>query len=195
MGKLLDISVKDRFRELAADFKAEEKVVRLAASAALNRAGSSVSTEAGRRIRKVYAIKADRLKGSIKTRKANPSFLIAKVVASGKHIPLGYFSAKINRRSGDVTVKVRRAGGRKRVTGKPQFIGRPTIPILSGGHIGVYQRKTKKRLPIKELFSIDVPRALTTDEIFKALSAKGADVFAQRFRHEMKRRTGSRKKV
>ena len=52
---------------------------------------------------------------------------------------------------------------------------------MKSGHIGVFQRVGKARLPINELLSISLPKAFTQKAIIAAVRAKAKERFTIEF--------------
>jgi len=189
---MLKVSVTSNLNEVKARYSdASSRVVAPAAARALNRTAVTVRREVSSKIRLTYALPAADVKEQIRIMPATKARLEVRIVASGKRIPLYSFSAKqlkIRRggKGGQVTVKVLRAGGRKVVTGRKGLTGRPFIATMKSGHTGVFQRVGKGRLKIKELFSIDVPSAMVSQRLSKALRGVATSRFAIEFNRELK---------
>lgn len=147
--------------------------VRLAANAALNRVSGKAKTETGRMIRQDYNIKAQRLNQYLRLSvKAAGNVIQAVISGRGKGLALAYFDARqagkfivsvgrgkdrkryLGQRygrgyAGNVSVLVKRGGGRKTVTG--DYGNRPFLQRMRSGHIGVWIRTGKGRKPIEQL--------------------------------------------
>lgn len=147
-----------------------ERVIDRATVTALNRTITSVQTEANRKIRERYNLRASAVRKQMRIGRANKSRLFAELVVSGRRIPLVEFSARQN--SKGVSVRVTR----ERKTVRTAFIAR-----MKSGHVGVFARTSKKRLPIEELFSISLPRAFTQKQILAAVRKKAAERFPIEF--------------
>lgn len=155
---------------------------------ALNRAAVSVRAEASRRIRERYNLRAGTVNRELTVSRASPSRLVAVVRARGKPVALAEFNArqsKAKKVKGQVTVQVLRAGGRKVVRGNPRLKGKPFIATMKSGHVGIFQRVDKSRLPIRELFSISVPKAMSSRAIENAIRKVAFDRFTKEFRREI----------
>lgn len=182
---MIRVDVNHNLREIAVEIdKAHVSVRDKAAVRALNRAGVTVRAEASREITQIYNLKAATAKAQIRIVHASRARLKLELIASGRPIPLYQFDAK-QRRKGLVSVHVRRDGPRKVVKGNPQYVGAPFVATMKSGHVGIFQRLTKRRLPIRELFSIDVPRAMTAKVVFEALERAALDAFNRNFEREV----------
>jgi hypothetical protein len=168
---------------------APDKVIRPAASRALSRAATTVRKAASQEIRKTYAIPAARAKGSFRIKRAGFRDLEAAVIATGQRVALGVFGARAlrgRRTRGKVSVLVLKKEGRKVVRGRSDLVGAPFIAEFQGGHIGIYQRQTARRLKIKELFSINVPSAMVASRVSPRLLALGRQRFQTEFARELR---------
>lgn len=143
-----------RYERLAGEVK-EKALVR-----ALNKTAITVRAEASREIRKEYNLKSKVVKDQIRIFRANRATLTAVIEASGRPIPLVEFDARWGRKQAGASVRVKRE--RKVVKGS-------FIAVMPGGHRGVYVRQGKKRLPIRQLYSISLPTAFTQKRVTEAL--------------------------
>lgn len=158
------LSVK---HNLGADLQKMAEMVPIAASAALNRTIRSARTEISREIRTVYNIKAADVSNAIAIKQATKTDLTATLYVKGKSLALKLFSP---RQTGTgVSIEIKR-GNRK--TLRSTFLA-----IMPSGHQGVFERKTKKRLPIKELFTIGLPQMFSS----KVMSEKLIAFFKEKF--------------
>jgi len=169
----------------------ENSLKRRSVARALNRAATTVRAEARKAIRAKYNIQAARVNKIIKIKNANPANLEASVYAKDRRIALAVFGARESRRKGIVSVKVLKTGARKPVQGHRQYAGKPFLMRVGvGRHLGVFQRVTNKRLPIKELFSISIPGALRNKEIGQLLRSIARKRFGDELTRELTRRLG-----
>jgi hypothetical protein len=149
----------------------------------LNNAASVGKTYLAKEITSEYNIKAADVKSRMKVVfKASANALYAIFSVKNIGIPLIQFGAKqagfkitssgpkgkkvkglarTTRRMGDVTVQVKKTGGRKVVNIDP----RAFIQKMKSGHLGVFHRLGKERKPIKELWSIGPAKAARTKKI------------------------------
>ncbi len=116
---------------------------------ALNRSIASGKTEMVRAIADDMRLKQSDLRDKLLITPATPQRLVATLAASKKRIPLMLFGARgpVPSRGKGRGVTARTATGRY-----------PTafIATMPTGHVGVFQRKNKGRLPIKELFGASI---------------------------------------
>lgn len=164
-----------------------EKMISQATPRALNSTATTVRAEAARRVGKTYNIKIGAAKGQMRIDKAWKGRLLAKIVVSGRPIPLIEFDA---RPSGPHSGGV---GGRNvsvRVKGKRKQLRNAFVATMNSGHRGIFVRmqrgKGSGRLPIKELFSLSLPVAFTQKQIMDALMQVAAARFQETLRQEMR---------
>lgn len=181
MANGLHIDVQQDLRAAVARFEVNsERIIDAAAVRALNRTATTVRAEAVKRIRERYNLKAAAVRKQIRINRARRGRLVSEVLVSGRHIPLYDFAARQVKRG--VTVRVTKQ--RKEVKGA-------FIATMPGGHVGVFVRRGKSRLPIRELFSISLPQAFTQKQILAALRKVAAERFDIELARELKFRTGA----
>jgi hypothetical protein len=115
---------------------------------ALNRSLGSAKTVMVRVVAQDMGLRQRDVRDLIRESHAKPEHLVAQLFASFKRIPVYDFSAREERPRG-VTAKL--SGVRTRY---PHAF----IATMKSGHRGVFRRKTKARLPIKELFGPSIAR-------------------------------------
>lgn len=153
------------------------KKVDKAQGRSLNLAARKGRTEAGRLIRKRWNIKAKDVNQRLTAAaKAKPGQLSAEIVARSRPFSLSYFGAKYYR---GTTVQTRKVGRRlKRASGRSGvyvqiFRGGPQTHLphsfmtgLSSGHVGVFERIGKARLPIREERTITVASMFQQEQVY-----------------------------
>lgn len=149
----------------------------------LNKSADGAKTYLAKEITSEYKIPPSDVKQNMKVIfKATASVLYAVLSIKGVGIPLIKFGAKqagfqivragakdskekflvrTKRRMGNVTVQVKKQGGRKVVNIDPGAF----IQVMKSGHVGVFHRIGKERNPIKELYSIGPSKATRTKKI------------------------------
>ncbi|QHZ50027.1 Prophage minor tail protein Z (GPZ) [Paenibacillus phage phiERICV] len=176
--------------KIDADTKAAIKVVRdvqkavpAAARSALTRAGQGIKTEANRKVRELYTVKAKDVNAAMKITRDDDLHL--RLTGKGKNIPLIKFQTtprKPPKRPKTVMTSVKKDGGKKAIPGA--FIAQV------GGHIGAFKRVGKKRLPIQELYGPAVPVMLNNEVIKKHIETEAQKRLSERLDHELNRRLG-----
>ena len=126
----------------------------------------------------------------LRIRQAAPGRLVSEVVAKDVRLPLASFSARTGNKNRVVSVKVLRVGARKQVRGNPDYAGTPFVQTLPSGHVGIFQRVGKKRLPIRELFTVAIPKAFVGQVIGRTLRRVAAERFNTELVRELAFRAG-----
>lgn len=181
-GSGLKIDVRSDIKQAVARLEANvDRVLPQATARALNRTATTVRAQASRRIRERYNLKAGAIRAQMRISRANRGRLTAEVIASGRPIPLIEFSARQTRKG--VSVQVIR--GRRKVR-LHAFVAK-----MRTGHVGVFERTSSKRLPIRELFSVSLPSAFTQKEILTSIEQVAVERFRIELERELRFRTGA----
>jgi hypothetical protein len=154
-----------------------------AAANAINRASESARTEAARKVRELYYIKQSDVTSTIKLYRATPEDLSSVVVSRGNLLALSKFRVtpsqpQPNRRR-PIIVRVKRGSGGI-ITGA--FVAR-----MSSGHIGVFNRIGKTRLPIIQRYGPSVPQMLGNPSVTNWVEQKAYETLDKRLDHEINR--------
>ncbi len=149
------------------------------ATRVLNKLGSQTKTAVSREVRNTYNIKRERLNAGFFMKRATWENMAVLLRYRGRTPGLQHFDARRTNRG--VTVKVRKASGRKVVKGAfmPERI------------IGVYKREGKGRFPIKRLYGPDVPGMVNTigiDAAQHAIDEKTDGILTHEFEWEMRKK-------
>ncbi|MFP4976382.1 phage tail protein [Paenibacillus sp. CN-4] len=176
--------VRDALRRVGA----LDSDVRKAVYSALNRVSQRVKTESGRKVRETYVTKAKTVTEQVVMRRGSVSSLSSELRWKGGNIPLLQFRTNPKaptpgRPARPVRAAVKRAGGNKKVDGA--FLAR-----MGSGHVGVFRRSGRRRLPVEELYGPAVPVMLNNEEIVEHLERFAADEMDKRLEHELNRRLG-----
>lgn len=175
---VLSISVRSDIRRAMRDLDAKPEVLRKASMRALNKVSQRVKTQAVRALAKRMGVPAKRVRADIDIKKASPHRLAASVAGTGKSIKLIHFRARQLKKG----VAASPWGERHKFPGT-------FIASMPTGHRGVYRRKDKARLPIKELYGPGVPKEMATEEIKKVMDETVKEKFVSLLRHEISRLT------
>lgn len=144
---------------------------------AQNRAAKSAITAIARPVAQDTRLKVGVVKDAIRLEKASVSLPVARIFADAKRIPLIDFGATgpVPSRGKGKGVRARTPAGRYPHAFIAQVYGKGG----GGGHIGVFERRGKGRLPIRELFGpsiahvvakhVDVGRARYQEQLHKNL--------------------------
>lgn len=138
-----------------------------ALKSAVNTAAKQARERLVAQAQKAYTVKAGRLKKAVTIKNANVRNLTAVITARGKPMELKDFKTspasppKKQRKRAKTRAKVYSVSQLKPLekNGIKAFVTR-----FKNGHVSVAQRKTKKRLPIKVLFSTSIPHMIGNEE-------------------------------
>lgn len=204
------VDIRSNIAQVQAGFgELAEGLQEKAIARALNRAGDQSVTEASRRIREIYSIKAQDVKRQFRVirRPAKGGVLRFTVRFFGERIPLIAFGANETRKG--ITVRVKRGGGGR------QLIAHAFKARMKSGHIGVFLRAaggkgldrpsrfgpgsgTKGRRwgapdsPITELFTLDVPTMFNAPKVTAAVVRMASESFTRNFEQQLKFLTRAR---
>lgn len=154
----MQINIKADVDATLRTLRADRAKVLQAAVRSLNRTADQVRGTGVKSIAAAMGIKQKTVRDGLRVIRARRSTLTSIVVATGKAIGLIHFRARQTRAGVMATV-----GGKRRLF-KGAFIS--TMP---GGHIGVFRRRTDKRLPIREMWGPSIPGTMAEDHIYKSL--------------------------
>jgi hypothetical protein len=112
----------------------------------------------------------------LEIQRASPADLEAVVVVSSKSIPLIEFGAR--QTPAGVT------------TARGQFRKSAFLATMRSGHRGVFRRRTKRRLPIREQTGPPLPAVAARAQILKSAQAVGQAAFSARLPAEIKHELG-----
>lgn len=152
---------------------------------AIQRTGQMVKTRSSRLVREKYYVKSAEVKDRIKLRRGSVKNPFAEIRAKGNNIPIIKFRATPKqvtpRRPKVQKVGVKKAGNKPL---KGAFIAK----VGGGGHVGVFKRAGRRRLPIEEVYGPAVPVMMNEPRIIKDLEEFASEKFKDRLDHEIKRR-------
>lgn len=152
-------------------------------SNAINRALTHSKTKAFQEARKVYAVKQGDLNSETVTRiqKASTGNIVGYVLFSGVKIPLFRFNVS---RSAAKKTKHIKAGLMK---GSWTAFEDAFIAQMNSGHIGIFERETAKRLPIKEFMGLSGAQMVQNEVVMDQLSKEAQEKVNERVMHEIDR--------
>ncbi|WP_036746552.1 phage tail protein [Paenibacillus sp. UNC451MF] len=174
----------------AAELKIAEQTIRTLKTAAprvfasaLNRTAQGVKTEAVKKVRETYEVKATDIRPLVKVRhKASAQDLRAEVASSGRSIPLIRFKTNprnVPKRAPKSLKATVKKGAAKLIKG--------AFVTKAGGHVGVFSRVGKKRLPIEQLYGPAMPVMLNQPGVISHLRKEAQQRLKTRMDHEVKR--------
>lgn len=152
-------------------------------SNAINRAVTRVKTKAFQDVRSVYGIKQSDLKADTVTRvqKASTGNITGYVSFSGVKIPLYKFnvSPKAAKKSKNIKAGV--------MKGSWTAFEHAFIAQMNSGHIGIFERESTERLPIKEIMGLSGAQMVQNEEIIDKLTEEAQEKVEERLQHEIER--------
>lgn len=187
----IKFDVRGSMDRIIADMaRVKSEVVQKATVNALNKVAAQVKTAASRAMRDAgYNLKVSDIKKAMTVYRATAGSLTAKVVSSGRPVPLIKYGARQTGKGVSVDV----LHGRKLIAGA-------FIATMPSGHTGVYVRMGNRHkrvmkagkpawsaLPIKELFGPSVPDGLANQAVQEALQRLIEDKFPELLRQQIKR--------
>ena len=154
-----------------------------ALSNAINRGISRVKTGAIRRVKEIYTVQSGAFNEATKIRvnKASTGNLVGFVSFAGYKIPLYKF--KVTPTAPGVKKQVRAAvmkGG-----GTP--FEDAFIAQMRSGHIGVFERETRKRFPIEKKMGLSAAQMVGNEKVIETLEEEAQQLVNQRLEHEINR--------
>lgn len=184
----------------------DPEVAKKAAKAAMDRTAQSGKTTASEEIRAVWNVKKSDLDPRIKIYPPRMNDLKAVIEISGKPMSLSYFGAKQifggtvrsrvgkNLKDGKVTRKMRSVGPLPQGVVVQIMKGKDTVLMRSAfmskmpksGHIGVYRRTGKDRLPIDEKNVISIASMANRPEVMTAMIKRIQQRWLAEFPHQLK---------
>lgn len=172
----MQMTVQGNLGDAAKLLKDFGTIERKAMVLALNRVAQQAQTAATKTMRERYAFPTKVIKGTLRIYRANNGRLQASLISKGPRVQLIHMTARQTRKG--VTVRV----GKSRKLIKSAFIA-----TMQSGHVGVFTRKGKARLPIKELYTIAIPEAFASQHVGAAMRAKVNEALPARYQHELDR--------
>jgi len=152
---------------------------------AINRAAVGARTDAVRKVRDRYFIRAKDVRETIEIEKATYSNQAAIIHAKGSPLALSKFKIRPSkppkkRRKKPVVARVVRGEKGGAIPGA--FVAR-----MQSGHIGVFKRAGKARLPIHELYGPSVPQMLGHKSVITFVEERAQERLEERLEHEIER--------
>lgn len=172
----------DKIKEVEEQLGSFRNKAPSAIARALNRAAQNARTNAVKKAREGYQIKASDIRSTIKITSANKNTLGALVKSTGERIPLIKFKVSPKDPRPKNPPKMLKAAVKK--TGLKGVVG-AFVADINGNK--VFQRTGKSRLPITQLFGPAVPQMLGSQDVRTFVESEAAKVFDQRLDHEISR--------
>lgn len=159
-------------------------------SRAINRAAEKARTETKREVADKYFISQGDVLKTVTLSKASTAKLSAELKSRGGPIALSKFKVSPNRgvrrtkRGYSPSVYkagVEKAGGMKPLSGSPKAF----MATMGSGHSGVMNRKSARRLPLKQLYGPAVPSMIKNEEVISTIKEAAADMLERRIDAEV----------
>lgn len=174
-----------------------ENGVERAATAAINHSLGKAKTKLKRKITETYYIKNSDIEKTLSIKKANFSTLAGTISSRSKRTSLP--KMKLKKSGKNMFVGIKKAEGIQLLSGKSELYGKPFTAKMKNGHIGVFQRKTSRRIgvgsqkseeqenPIQELYTISIPQMAGNQGVQKYIEEEAGKLVNERFEHEVDR--------
>lgn len=120
---------------------------------ALNRTAKQARTDLRRKAQETYTVKAGKFNRGMTIQNATTGNLTAIIKSTGAPMPITSYRTSMAKRAGG-KAQILTAGGLKTLQKGNIKAFKSTV---GAGHDGMFQRKGKERLPIKQLYSNSVP--------------------------------------
>lgn len=155
----------------------------IAIARAINRATQQAKTEAVKKVRERYIIRATDVNSTIRIIRATAARPIAIIRSRGSVMPLSKFRYTRPRSPGvkgttPAKARVLKAGGNKPI--KSAFVAQ-----MSSGHTGIFVRAGKARLPIDQKMGPSVPQMLGHDSVIEHVEQVAQEILPKRLDHEV----------
>jgi hypothetical protein len=142
---------------------------------ALNRTGDQVRTAVVRALAQDTGLALAVIRKSTDVQSATFTNQVVAVLVTGRRIPLYAFAARQTSKG----VSYRLQSGRGSIA--HAFIA--TMP--KSGHTGVFMRRTRRRLPIYELFGPSLPHVIQKPAVVQAVATQAVQAFTANLDHEI----------
>lgn len=153
-----------------------------AVGSALARAGKSGITHGARMVSKEYTLPYSEIVRHVRTinrRKDHGSGIEVVFGYAGHVIPLVAFDFSAPK-TGKLAARVKKSSSKE--TLDRAFVGH------MGRHVGIFQRETEERFPVKELFGPAVPSMMySNEEVMDSIEEKVVETYEKRIEHEITR--------
>lgn len=163
------------------------QLVRGAMSSAMNRALTSTKKESKNMIMDEYAVKSKYVGKTLTLKRASKASPQAELISKGPNIPLSHFPhtpTRVTKTRKPVKVQVRKSGGKVQIQHSPKaFVGK-----TKNGKKHIFVRRGSKRLPIKFLTALAVPKMMENDKVMSRIQKHAYTKYEERIAHELDHR-------
>lgn len=174
---MIDLAITSNTSQTEKALKAYAKRAPVALMRALNRGITGARTVMVREIARDTGMKSKDVRDALTMRLATPDRLQTRLAASLKRVPLIDFKGK----SLATGVSFRTRGAKR--GGVTVRLPSAFIATMSNSHRGIFKRRGRKRLPIKELFGPSLGHVFLKYK--PAAVARGRELFQTNLEHEL----------
>lgn len=157
---------------------------------AINRTVTNVKKNMAIEATRIYYVKSGDVKKTIKISYATRARLEGIVTSRAGAIPLYKFRVspkrKVSYKNGRPSPKFYKAGVKKENGLKPlNHNPKAFIAVMKSGHAGVFERKSGKSVPIKQLYGPSVPQMIENDLVMIRIQNKANETLEKRIEVEI----------
>ncbi len=167
---------------MTSDFSAAARQLRerapIAIARALNRTGATARTAMVREVSRDLGLQQKAIRDQFLSSDARPDKLVFRLSTTGKRIPLYDFKAR-----GPMPSRGRGRGVTAKLPGGAGSYPNAFIARMRSGHLGVFQRRGKARLPIYELMGPSLPKVFA--KYLPLGQARANEVMPKNLAHEL----------
>jgi hypothetical protein len=128
------------------------------AALAINDTAKNAQVEAAQQLAPMMGLPSRDVKAAFSIQPATPDHLAGALVARGRAIPMIKFRPRASRRGVSI-----------RIAGKTEVYRHAFIATVRHGHVGVFERKGRERLPIRELYGPSITGMLKRSDVLPKL--------------------------
>jgi len=183
---VIGVSVNTRLSARAYQLLRERAPVAIARG--LNKSGAQGKTVLVRAVATDLGIKQATVREKLHEEPAKSTKLVYRLSVSGKRIPLYEFKAK-----GRLPSRGQGSGVTAKLPGGAGRYPHAFLARMKSGHLGVFQRVDRRRLPIYELFGPSLPKVV--GRFARVFFARANEVMPKNLQHEINFETSQIRKA
>jgi hypothetical protein len=147
------------------------------AALAINDTLKNAQVQAARVIAPAMGAPSKTVKASLSIERARADHLTGALVARGKPLKMIEFRPRETRN-----------GVQVRIGGKVETYRRAFIATMRTGHTGVFERKGRERLPIRELYGASVPGYMARTDVLPVIQRTLSERLVENLKRQLERR-------
>lgn len=182
MSNFLEVRNLDKAKQM---LRGIPNGIERAVSGSINKTLSKVKTTMKRQTTHEYNILSRDIESKLSVNKATFTSLRGSIYARTPKLALSKFISSYDRKN--LKVKIKRNEPAKSVEGKSELRGKPFTAIVGNMHLGIFQRKTKKRYPIKQLYTIGIAEMLGSKSVSEYTVEQGNIYLEENLEREVNR--------